>query len=153
MLWPQSNKLLFQLCSDERSDMFKHVCIFCLRWWSLKKTSEPFTSLYVVPVSAAYSQALLQGPRLGPFVLTNVTTCKLFLARKSSLGGLIFGLVSPLAGHTRARAPAPPPPLPSPSLAGRPMLVRYKPGMTLARPTTRAEDREAFDRLMGWAQG
>lgn len=47
------------------------------------------TSLSVAcPVSAAYSQALLQGLKLGPFVLTNVTTCKLFLAPKKQLKGL-----------------------------------------------------------------
>lgn len=39
------------------------------------------------------------GPKLGPFVQTNVTTCKLFLAQKSSLRDLIFGLVSPARAH------------------------------------------------------
>lgn len=80
-----------------------------------------FTSLSVVfPVSATYSQALLQGLKLGPFVLTNVTTCKLFLAQKSSLRDLIFGLVSPARARTRAGAC---PPSTLPSLAGQPVLV------------------------------
>lgn len=72
-------------------------------------TASPVFSV-VFPVSAAYSLALLQGPKLGPFVLTNVTTCKLFLAQKSSLRDLIFGLVSP--ARTRTRAGALPPPTP-----------------------------------------
>lgn len=81
-----------------------------------------FTSLSVVcPVSAAYSQALLQGLKLGPFVLTNVTTCKLFLAQKSSLRDLIFGLVSPARARTRA-GHAPHPHL-LPPLASHPVLV------------------------------
>lgn len=64
----------------------------------------------VFPLSAAYSLASLQGPKLGPFVLTNVTTCKLFLAQKSSLRDLIFGLVSPARTRTRAGALLPPTP-------------------------------------------
>lgn len=69
-------------------------------------------------VSGAYSQSLLQGLKLGPFVLTNVMTCKLFLARKSSLRDLIFGLVSPVGAHTRAGAVSQPPPLLGPPSAG-----------------------------------
>lgn len=67
-----------------------------------------FTSLSVVfPVSVAHSPASLQGLKLGPFVLSNVTTCKLFLAQKSSLRDLIFGLVSPARACTRAGARLP----------------------------------------------
>lgn len=80
----------------------------CLHLLSLRKTSDCFTGLCVLPVSAAYSQACLQGLKLGPFVQTNVMTRKLFLAQKSSLGGLIFALLSPVGEWTRARAHAPP---------------------------------------------
>lgn len=57
---------------------------------------------FVWQKSATYSQSLLQGVELEPFVLTNVMTCKLFLARKSSLRDLIFGRVNQLE-HTRVR--------------------------------------------------
>lgn len=100
---------------DEQSEMNKPGYIFS---GAPRRKSNCFSSLSVVfPLSAAYSQALLQGLKLGPFVLTNVTTCKLFLAQKSSLRDLIFGLVSPARAGTRAGARALP-------LSGHPVLVR-----------------------------
>lgn len=94
---------------DEQSNMNKPGYIFSSLADAPWRKPNCFTSLSVVfPESATYSQALLQGLKLGPFVLTNVTTCKLFLAQKSSLRDLIFGLVSPARARTRAGARAPP---------------------------------------------
>lgn len=110
-------------------------------------TASPVLSV-VFTVSATYSLALLQGLKLGPFVLTNVTTCKLFLAQKSSLRDLIFGLVSPTRAHTRAGGRTHPhthhhrPPGASP----------WWPSLTLASLTKVSEDKEVIDRLMGWAE-
>lgn len=99
----------------------------------------------MLPVRAAYSQGL----KLGPFVLTNVMTRKLFLAQKSSLGGLIFALLSPVGEWTRARAHAPPllsaPRPPRPPDAGP-----CKRGMALAGGQLLGqEDGDVFERLMG----
>jgi len=59
-----------------------------------------------LPVGCPSECSLFLGPAAGawtrPFVLANVTTRKLFLAHKSGLGGLIFGLASTDGAHGEA---------------------------------------------------
>lgn len=101
--------------------------------WRGGKTSS--ARLYVAfSESATYSPAWPQGSKVGQFVLTNVTTCKLFLAQKSSLRDLIFGLVSPARAHTRAGECAPPSLsfLPPPSLARLISPSQSQPALALA---------------------